>query len=88
MDKNFLAVFGKYAKGMLMNKSVFDQRMELPYSGFMDVKKWIISQNNKLCSSKCINQNCTMVEHMFISFWVLIRVTLPFFFKYSRDNLF
>ena len=68
MDKNFLAIFGKYAKGMLMNRSVPDQRMELPCSRFMDVKKWIILQNNKLCTRECVNWNCIVVEHRFISF--------------------
>ena len=62
-----------------MNRSVFDQRMELPCGRVTDFKRWIKLQNDKLCYRSCINGNFAVVEHSFSPFWVLICVTFLLF---------
>ena len=64
---------------MTMNRSVFDQRMELPCSQVTDFKRWMKLQNDELCCRRCINGNFAVVEHSFTPFWVFICVTFLLF---------
>ena len=40
MDHYFFMKFGKYTNSMLMKRTVFNQRLQLPYSWVIDVKMW------------------------------------------------
>ena len=81
MGEYFFTIFGKYTKGMLMNRSVFDQRMKLSYGWVTEVQKGIKLQNNKLPSRGRISRSCVLVKHRIVAFYVPVCVAFHFSHK-------
>ena len=63
---------------MLMNRSVFDQRMKLPYGWVTEVQKGIKLQNNKLPSRGRISRSCVLAKHRIVAFYVPVCVAFHF----------